>query len=194
MVLVGVGVDSFIVFDMGMTKGVAVGVAVFVVGLGLLVVSGEATVRVGMVALELVHATMGVAVFMEQEEADDVGQQAAGTNDQDQLGIGNDRRTEHSLERLDQDGEAQGYEEDRIDEGAQDLCTQPAVCVLGVGRTVLGDVDCPKGDKQRDNVVQHVERVCNKRQRVDRVPDNDFQKEKHSVDHQESGDLYLLLR
>lgn len=143
MVLVGMRMVCFVVFDVRVAKGVVMGVAVLVVGLGLLVVSGKAAVGVGVAAFEFVHATMGVAVFVEQEEADDVGQQAAGADSQDQLGVGDDRRTEHSLECLDEDGEAQGNEEDRIDEGAQDFCTQPAVGVFGVCRTVLGDVDGP---------------------------------------------------
>ncbi|KAH3663079.1 hypothetical protein OGATHE_004655 [Ogataea polymorpha] len=134
-----------------------------------------------------------VSVFVEQEEPRDVGDKSTGTNYQYKLRICDVLGCNKPLDSLDEDGEAQGKQEHGVDECSQDFCTLPAVGELSVRLLGLGNINGPKRHQQRDDIIQHVERICNQGKRVDSVSDDDFQKEKDGVDPQQSEDLDFFL-
>jgi hypothetical protein len=74
-------------------------------------------------------ATMAVTVVVEEEEADDVGEETARTDNEDDDGVGNFLWLDKSLDSLEEDGETERDEKDTVDEGTQSFCTLPLVHV-----------------------------------------------------------------
>uniref|UniRef100_A0A8C3HQ87 Uncharacterized protein n=1 Tax=Chrysemys picta bellii TaxID=8478 RepID=A0A8C3HQ87_CHRPI len=64
-----------------------------------------------------------------------------------------------ALDGLQQDGEAEGGEEDRVDQGAHHLGPHPAEGVLVGGAGALGEAHGHQGHHQGHDVGQHVEGV-----------------------------------
>lgn len=60
---------------------------------------------------------VAMSVIVEEEESEDVRCEAKATDDKDQFRVGDLLRFDESLDRLEEDGETQGDEEDAIDEG-----------------------------------------------------------------------------
>ena len=88
---------------------------------------GSATVRVSMAAATAVRVRMPG----EEEEAEDVDEETNGADDEQQVRIVDLFRLRDALESLDEDGEAERYEEDRVDERPHHLGSRPTVRVLG---------------------------------------------------------------
>jgi hypothetical protein len=72
-----------------------------------------------------------VPVAGEQDQADEVDPQANEPDDEDQHGIVDRFELVKAFERLDDDGEAEGEEEDRVDERSEDFRSRPAESRLG---------------------------------------------------------------
>lgn len=70
-----------------------------------------------------------VTVVVEEEEADNVGQEAARTDDEDDNRVGNVLRLDEALDGLEEDGETQRDKEDAVDEGAQGFRALPLLQV-----------------------------------------------------------------
>ena len=77
---------------------------------------------------------LGVAMSMvvEEKQAHNIGCQPATSDDQDQHGVVDDLWLEETLNGFKNDGDAEGNEEDAIDQGAQDLGTLKLLAVRSI--------------------------------------------------------------
>ena len=66
-----------------------------------------------------------VRVVVEEEEAEDVGEQAEGADDADELWVLDGLGLDEAIDGLEEDGETQGDEEDAVDEGTEGLSALP---------------------------------------------------------------------
>ena len=67
--------------------------------------------------MPMLVSTMTVTVVVKEEEPDDVGCEPEGAHDENDLGLGDFLRLDESLDGFEEDGEAEGDEEDAVDEG-----------------------------------------------------------------------------
>lgn len=86
-------------------------------------------VRVCVVSVGMTVRMAAVTVVVEEEETDDVGQETAGTDDENDDGVGNVLRLDESLDSLEEDGETQRDKEDAVDEGTQGFRALPLLQV-----------------------------------------------------------------
>ena len=91
----------------------------------LLVVGVVVRMVVGMIVVVMVVVGVTVAVAAEDKEADKVGEEASGTDDEHQLGVGDLLGLDESGQGFEDDGDAEGDEEDGVEEGTEDLSTHP---------------------------------------------------------------------
>ena len=114
LVRLGPVCDSVLGQDIGNVAGLIghVGAAFFGIadGVGLSVRVSSVTVAV---------ASVGVSVVVEQEQAEDVGGKTEAADDQDELGLVDLLRLDETLNGFKEDGQAQGDEEDAVDEGSE---------------------------------------------------------------------------
>ena len=68
---------------------------------------------------------------MKEKEADNVDNQPDDSNPKDENRIVQFLRVGEPLERLDENGEAEGHEKDGVDQGTQHLSSSPAKGVFG---------------------------------------------------------------
>lgn len=98
-------------------------------------------------------AAVRVAMFVEEDETDNVAQQAHRADNDNQLGVADLGRGHESLDGLEEDAEAQRDQEDTVDEGAKDLCTLPSVRVL-VRAGAGGQLDRVERDDEREDIAE----------------------------------------
>ena len=92
-------------------------------------------VSVGMTAVGLAAVT----VVVEEEETDNVGQEAARTDDEDDDRVGNVLRLDEALDGLEEDRETQRDKEDAVDEGPQGFRALPLLQVsIAIARQTRG--------------------------------------------------------
>lgn len=85
-------------------------------------------VIMGMVMIMVVvSVAVAVTVPSKDEEANKVGEQTGGTDDQNKLRVGNFRRFDKTSQGFEDDGNAKGDEEDCIEECAQNFGSYPLV-------------------------------------------------------------------
>lgn len=126
-------------------------------------------------------------VAAKHHEADEVRGEPEAANNEDELWVGNLGGLEESGDGLEDDGDAERDQEYGVEEGAEDLCAQPAVGVL-VGSGLAREVDSPQTDQQRYDVVEHVEGVGGKRKGLDNEAGDELDKEEDDVDAQHDAD------
>lgn len=107
---------------------------------------------------------MGVSMFMEQEQADEVRCETKGPNNHDELRVGDFWRLEKALDGLERNGETQCEEEDSVHEGCENFSSVPAVGVSRVDFALVCHLDGIQRDNETHNIVEHVETVRDKRQ------------------------------
>lgn len=90
-------------------------------------------------------------------------------------------RVEAALDRLKPDREAEGEEEDAVDEGTENFGTLPAVRVARRGGRGFSELDRLERDDETAHVVKHVERVGHERERSNRVAADEFHEEEDRV-------------
>lgn len=61
----------------------------------------------------------------QNEESNDVRGKAKGTDNEDKLRVEDFRRVEESCDSFEDDGQTQCNQEDGVEEGTEDLCSQP---------------------------------------------------------------------
>lgn len=108
--------SSGIIVSMGVRVSVFVGVLVLMI------------VRVTFVVVVVVMVMLvavGVTVAPKDEEPDEVREETRGTDDEDELRIVNLGGFDKSSQGLEDDGYAEGDEEDRVEESAQDFGAHP---------------------------------------------------------------------
>lgn len=88
---------------------------------------------------------------------------------------------DESGQGFEDDGDAQGDEEDGVEESAEDLSADKAVGVL-VGGFFLRHVDRPQTNNQGDDVVQHVESIGHEREGMNHEPGYQLDQEEGDVD------------
>lgn len=134
------------------------------------------------VTVRVTVSTVGMAMVVEEQQANEVTSKTERADNNYQLGVGDLGDIDESLNGLHEDAEAKGKEEDTVDESTEDLCTLPAVREAVVGRFGR-ELDGPKSNDERHDIVEHVERVCNKSERSDGISGDDFDEEEDDVDH-----------
>lgn len=77
----------------------------------------------------MLMAPMTVTVFVKQEKTQDIGEKAKATDYEDEARVRDGLRFDKSLNSIKKDGQAQGYQEDSIDQGAQRLSSLPLMFV-----------------------------------------------------------------
>lgn len=150
----------------------------------------QLVVRVGVsvsVVVALLLSAVRMTVSSKYHKSDQVRGEAEAANNQDDLRVRNLGRVEEARNCFENDGDAEGDQEDGIEEGAQNLCAQPAVRVL-VGGCLLSEVDGPQADEQRYDVVEHVEGIGHQRQGVDQETGDQLDEEERRADPEH--DLY----
>jgi hypothetical protein len=78
------------------------------------------TVRMSLFSMRVFVVSVrmtAMAVVVEKEETADVRQETAGTDDEDDLGVGDVLWLDKSLDGFEEDGETERDEEDAVDEG-----------------------------------------------------------------------------
>jgi hypothetical protein len=79
------------------------------------------TMRVSFLCVRVLVVTVrvaAVAMIVEQEKTDDVGREAERTDDKDNLGMRDFLGFDESLDRFEEDGQAERDKEDAVDEGS----------------------------------------------------------------------------
>lgn len=129
-----------------------------------------------------------MSVVVEEEQAEDVGSEAEAADDEDKLGIANFLRLDKTLDSFKEDGQAEGDEEDTVDQ-----CTKSLGSLETVGKEArvvrrIGSPHSPQTDAEGKDIVQHVERVGHERERMDGIADDQLQQEEGAIDAQEDED------
>lgn len=168
----------------------------------LLFLVGPALFRLTQLVVFTVRMFVAVVVFMfvlavlvsvrmpvaaKHHETDEVRGEAEAANNEDELRVGNLGGLEEPGDGLEDDGDAKRDQEDGVEEGAQDLCAQPAVGVL-VGSGLARQIDSPQSDQQRYDVVEHVEGIGGERKGLDNEASDELDKEEDDVDAQHDAD------
>jgi hypothetical protein len=91
----------------------------------VMAVSMPMSVSMSIFVMVMVSVGVSMVVSTEYDKADKVGHETKASNNEDEDGLTDDRWVEESGEGLEDDGYAKGYEEDGIEEGAQDFSTHP---------------------------------------------------------------------
>lgn len=120
---------------------------------------------VAVVIMVVVGVTVAVTVAAEDKESDEVGEEASGTDDKHQLGVADLRGLDESGQGFEDNGNAEGDEEDGVEEGTEDLSAHPTKGEL-VGGGLLRGGHSPETDDQGDDIIEHVEGISHQSQRV----------------------------
>jgi hypothetical protein len=78
---------------------------------------------------------------------------------------------EESLDRFDEDSEAERDEEYGIDECAYNFCSLPSICECAVP-CFFGDLYSVDRDSECEDIAEHMKCIGDERKTVDRVSDN----------------------
>lgn len=73
----------------------------------------------------MIRRSMGVSMSAQDEESNDVREEAQGTDDEDKLWVEDFWWIDKSGDSFENDGKTQCDQEDRIEESAENLCSQP---------------------------------------------------------------------
>lgn len=135
------------------------------VGFGVRLACFEVVVDVALFAVGVTSGTVGV--FVEEDEADEVADQAGTTNGEDEdgpgdcyelvlwkVGFGGTLGFEESLDCFEENAQTEGKEEDPVDQRTEDFCSLPAVRVFRRCRLSSSKFDGIESDDKRHHIVQ----------------------------------------
>ena len=97
--------------------------------LGINAMSMTLFCRVHGVSMSVRVSTMAMAVVVEEEQAENVGCQTKTANDKYELGVGDLLGFDEALDRVKEDGEAEGDEEDAVHQRTEGLSALPLYVV-----------------------------------------------------------------
>lgn len=104
-----------------------------------------------------------VRVFVEQEQAHNIRDEATSSDDHDDLRVANFWCLDEALDSLHEDGAAECEQKHAIHQRAENFCTVPPVGIL-VRRVVLGELNGIERHNQAQHVIEHVEAISDERQ------------------------------
>uniref|UniRef100_A0A670I4A5 Uncharacterized protein n=1 Tax=Podarcis muralis TaxID=64176 RepID=A0A670I4A5_PODMU len=129
--------------------------------------------------------------MVEETEPQDVDQEPRGADADDHPGLLDLVGLGEALDGLEQDGEAEGRQEDGVDQRAHHLGAHPAEGVLLGGAGALGEAHGHQRHHQRHHVRQHVEGVRQHGQRVRQAAHRHLHHEEEEGQRQHSMPIHL---
>lgn len=105
------------------------------------------------VVIVVMVVPMVVPVSSQDDKAQQVGEEAGAAHDQDKLGVVDFGRFDEARQGFKNDGDAESNQEDGVEEGTENLGSNPPKGEL-VGCSFLRGNDRPQTDRQRDDIIQ----------------------------------------
>lgn len=141
------------------------------------------------VSMAVSSVAVSVTVLVEEEQTHNVRSQTQASHDQNQFRVRDLLRLDEALDSLEEDANAQRDQEDTVDKRTERLGSLPAIGVHFRACLGVGDFDGPQTDTEREDIVEHVEGIGDKGERVNGISDREFEEEEERVDDQEDDDL-----